>query len=217
VRQPQLGRCRQKSQIWASNHPRFSQGSKGIIPRMAEAAGLIIAAIIAAVVAFLTLVISKEQSVSEFRQQWIDALRKDIAIIVGRVIAIQGRSFDKSKADWTGFHRAIVRIRLRLNPKERRKEEEDATRAVLETLEKLESMFPVDHTQSQHHELNELVRKLVDNSQKILKSNWDRVREGEEGYRKAKSRAVNTFWVSLFIGAVVGIRYVFYRLNMICQ
>jgi ElaB/YqjD/DUF883 family membrane-anchored ribosome-binding protein len=186
---------------------------------MGEAIGLIIAAVIAAVVAFLSLVISKEQSVSEFRQQWIDALRKDIAIIIGRVIAIQGESLDKNKDDWTGFHRAIVRIRLRLNPKENSAGEKHETEAVLKALEELESMFPIVHASAkpQHHELNDLVKKLVDNSQKILKANWDRVREGEEGYRKAKSWAVNTFWVSILIGIVVGIGYVFYKLNMICH
>jgi hypothetical protein len=186
---------------------------------MAEAVGLIIAAIIAGVVAFLSLIISKEQSVSEFRQQWIDALRRDIAIIVGRVIAIQGKSFDKSKADWTGFHRAIVRIRLRLNPKEQRREEEEATKAVLETLEKLESMFPIDHTstQSQHQELNEFVKKLVNNSRTILKANWDRVRDGESGYQNAKRRSVIAIKASTVIGVIVAIGYGLYRLNMICR
>jgi hypothetical protein len=131
---------------------------------MNEAGGLIIAAIIAGVVAigaaiitafvsFLTLIISKEQSVSEHRQEWIDALRKDIALIVGRVIAIHGESIiepddddqDKLwfrlKGDWTGFHRVIVRIRLRLNPKENREGERQETQAVLKALDDLESIF----------------------------------------------------------------------------
>ena len=46
---------------------------------MSEAGGLIVAAIIAGAVAFVSLIISKEQSISEFRQQWIDELRKDVA------------------------------------------------------------------------------------------------------------------------------------------
>ena len=72
---------------------------------MGEAIGLIIAAIIAGVVSFLSLIISKEQSISDFRQQWIDALRKDIAIIVGRVVAIHGESIVEHKENqeelWT--------------------------------------------------------------------------------------------------------------------
>jgi hypothetical protein len=183
---------------------------------MSEAIGLIIAAIIAAVVAFLTLIISKEQSVSEFRQQWIDALRKDIAIIVGRLIAIQGSH--PPKDDWQGFHRVIVRIRLRLNPDEAREGEEAETRAVLDTLKKLESMFPIVNASAkpQRHELDDLVRTLVNNSQRILKANWDRVREGEDGYQKAKSRAVIAVWVSVATAVIVGIGFGLYRLNMIC-
>ena len=183
---------------------------------MAEAIGLIIAAIIAAVVAFLTLIISKEQSVSEFRQQWIDALRKDIAIIIGRLIAIQGSH--PPKDDWQGFYRVIVRIRLRLNPDEAREGEKEETKAVLDTLRTLESMFPIVNASEnpQPHQLKGLVKTLVDNSRRILKANWDRVREGEDGYRKAKSRAVIAFWVSVATAVIVGIGYGLYKLNMIC-
>lgn len=194
---------------------------------MGEAVGLIVAAIIAGVVAFLSLIISKEQSVSEFRQQWIDALRKDIAIIVGRVIAIQGESIAKHKdeeklrvslkPDWTGFHRVIVRIRLRLNPDEARGKEGPATKAVLDTLGKLESLFANASAKPQFHELDDLVKTLVDNSQVILKKNWDRVREGEDGYQKAKSRALTAIKASTVIGVIVGIGYGLYRLNMICH
>jgi hypothetical protein len=191
---------------------------------MGEAVGLIVAAIIAGVVAFLSLIITKEQSVSDFRQQWIDALRKDIAIIVGRVIAIHGESIKHKdnhdalwanlKGDLTGFNRVIVRIRLRLNPNEKREKEGPATKAVLDTLEKLKSVFasPKPH----FHELDGLVNVLVDNAQLILKENWDRVREGEAGYQKAKSRAVIAIKVSTVIGVIVGIGYGLYRLNMLC-
>lgn len=47
-----------------------------------QAVGATIAAIVAALVALLGLIISKEQKVSEFRQQWIDALRADIAATI---------------------------------------------------------------------------------------------------------------------------------------
>jgi hypothetical protein len=48
-----------------------------------QAVGAVIAAIIAGSIALLGLIISKEQKVSEFRQQWIDALRQDIAPLYG--------------------------------------------------------------------------------------------------------------------------------------
>ena len=194
---------------------------------MGEAIGLIIAAIIAAVVAFLSLVISKEQAVSEYRQQWIDALRKDIAQIVGRVIAIHGESiiepedddqnklWTKVKPDWTGFHRVIVRIRLRLNPKESSPGEKQETEAVLKALDELESIFR--SKRPRFDRIDPLIKTLVENSQVILKENWNRVRDGEDGYRKAKSRAVIAIKVSAVIGVIVGIGYGLYGLNMICH
>jgi hypothetical protein len=188
---------------------------------MTEAGGLIVAAIIAGVVAiiaaiitgvvsFLSLITSKEQSVSEHRQQWIDALRKDIAIIVGRVTAIHGESIVKHKdgqdelwarlkGELTGFNRVIVRIRLRLNRKEKGEKEGPATKAVLDTLEKLKSIFA--SPQPQFHELDGLVNTLVDNSQVILKENWNRVRDGEPIYQKAKR---NT-WIAVKIFASLGV------------
>ena len=188
---------------------------------MSEAGGLIVAAIIAGavaiiaaiitgVVSFLSLIISKEQSVSEFRQQWIDALRKDIAIIVGRVIAIHGESIVKHKdnqdelwarlkGELTGFNRVIVRIRLRLNPNEKGEKEGPATKAVLDTLEKLKSVFA--SPKPQFHELDCLVNTLVDNSQVILKENWDRVRDGEPVYQEAKR---NT-WIAVKVFAGLGV------------
>jgi hypothetical protein len=194
---------------------------------MTEAGGLIIAAIIAgavavvaaiitAIVSFLSLIISKEQSVSEFRQQWIDALRNDIAIIVGRVIAIQGESIakhqdeeklrDSLKKNWTGFHRVIVRIRLRLNPKEDRKEEKQATKDVLTALDELESIF--GSAKPRFDLLQPLIKTLVDNAQVILKENWDRVRDGELVYRRTKWG----MFIFAIAGAIAVISYIGLRL-----
>ncbi|MGA8215601.1 MAG: hypothetical protein WB799_18530 [Candidatus Sulfotelmatobacter sp.] len=176
----------------------------GLTNESYEAFGLIVAAIIAGVVAFLSLIISKEQSVSEFRQQWIDALRKDIAIVVGRVIAIQGESLAKHKEDWTGFHRVIVRIRLRLNPNEAGKKEGPATKAVLATLVKLESMFASASVKTHFHELDDLVKTLVDNSQVILKENWDRVRSGETTYQITKWTAL-VFTIAFIVLSIASV------------
>src|SRR5437764_8500336 len=108
-----------------------------------QAVGAIVAAIIGGFVAFLSLVISKEQTVSNFRQQWIDALRQDIASLVSHITGIHGESivertepkddlWRRVKDDFTRFNEVIVRIRLRLNPDESRKKEKPATVAVLD-------------------------------------------------------------------------------------
>ena len=109
----------------------------------------------------------------------------------------------------------IVRIRLRLNPKESSPGEKQETEAVLKALDELESTF--DSRKPRFDRLEPLIKTLVENSQVILKENWNRVREGEDGYKKAKTWAVKIFWFFLFVGVVVGIGYGFYELNMICR
>lgn len=73
--------------------------------------------------------ISKEQKVSEFRQQWIDALREDIAAAIryGHSILRSSRKWEENSPEWESVYRedfagvteATARIRLRLNPKEK--------------------------------------------------------------------------------------------------
>ncbi len=50
------------------------------------AAGAILAAVIAGAFSFLSLVMSKEQKVSEFRQDWINSLREDICKFVSAIV-----------------------------------------------------------------------------------------------------------------------------------
>jgi len=173
---------------------------------MSEATGLIVAAIIAGFVAFFSLIISKEQTVSDFRQQWIDELRKDIATVSSCVFSIHGTSiarnkneqelWDRVKTDFIHFKEVIARIRLRLNPNETRKVEGPATSAVLGSLTELESIF--GSATPQFHKLESLVATLVSNANVILKENWHRVRSGEPIYQITK-------WLTLGITVAVAI------------
>jgi hypothetical protein len=162
---------------------------------MSEAVGVIVAAIIAGWVAFFSLIISKEQTVSEFRQRWVDELRKDIASLVACVSGIHGDSIVKRnddegqlwptvKADVTHFNEVIARIRLRLNPAEKRGKEGPATQTLLGALKELESVF--SSREPQFHKIQPLVRTVVSEAQIILKENWQRVRSGEPVYRITK-------------------------------
>jgi hypothetical protein len=106
-----------------------------------EAVGAVIAAVIAGLVAFFSLIISKEQTISGFRQQWIDALRSDVASPVTYVVGIHGDSIAKKndgvdlwgkvKENFTRFQELEARIKLRLNPHEERKQKFEATEANL--------------------------------------------------------------------------------------
>jgi hypothetical protein len=163
-----------------------------------EAVGAIVAATIAGFVAFFSLIITKEQTVSSFRQQWIDALREDISAVSAYASGIHGASivkrnsgqelWDSVKEDFAGLNLVLAKIRLRLNPDEKKKKEREATLTVLETLKDLESIF--SSANPQFHRLDALVITLVSAAHVILKENWKRVRSGEPVYQITK-------WVAL--------------------
>ncbi|MDH3998607.1 MAG: hypothetical protein OET90_07185 [Desulfuromonadales bacterium] len=105
------------------------------------AAGAVLAASVTGAISFVNLIISKDQKVSEFRQEWINRLRDDIAEYLGHVSAISAiwqsisLSKDKSRIDGEDLkdfvdriqndircgRKAHCRIVLRLNPKEHKK------------------------------------------------------------------------------------------------
>lgn len=165
-----------------------------------QAVGGIVAALIAGGVALLGLIISKEQEVSEFRQQWIDALREDIAAVIAHSHGIHGSSiaqrapqqslWDTVRDDATGIRQASARIRLRLNPNEKNKNEKAANEAVLEALKEYESIFA--SPAPDFFKLAGISDKLLSAAQIVLKENWERVRSGELVYRITR-------WVALFI------------------
>ena len=183
-----------------------------------EAVGAVVAATIAGFVAFFSLIISKEQSVSNFRQQWIDALRQDIAPVVSYIVGIHGESvakhkkneelWEKVKADFTRFHELAARIKLRLNPKEARKKdgEADATKAVLDVVDEIDGLF--SSPEPQFYQLEALTKKLVENSQTILKANWRRVRSGETVYWITK-------WLALAFAVLAAIWLLLHKVKVV--
>jgi len=177
---------------------------------MTEPSAVIVAAVVAGFVAFLSLIISKEQTVSNFRQQWIDDLRKDVAEIAALVSGIylewlakrgqdQTQLWERVKTDLTGLIELMARVRLRLNPDEKRKTEGPATRAVLSALAEIESVFDGGH---EFRKLNSFLTRLTEGTQVILKENGKRVRSGEPVYKTTKW-ATFGFALAAFVGWLI--------------
>src|SRR5579872_5084120 len=98
------------------------------------AIGAITAALITACFSYLNLIVSKEQKVSEFRQQWIDAFRKELADLTAAVFFIKyhyaSHEFDHGPAaersdlskslqeSHEKYAFAVTSILLRINPAE---------------------------------------------------------------------------------------------------
>lgn len=178
------------------------------------AVGAVLAATITGVISLLGLTIAKEMKVSEFRQTWIDALRADLASLVASVHAISD-ALDATKLnavtysgpleiwkavrdDWNSANRTITAIRLRVNPNE--------SQDLLDILKSLEAEF-LPGKQIEKERLRKLETSLVDTAQKLLKTEWKVVRDGEPVYRLTKSIVLIIVLAGLFVCGIL----VFYR------
>ena len=160
-----------------------------------SAATALVAVVVSPIVSFK---IAKRQinasNVSSKRQVWIDELRKDVAealALISRVQELKRPSPDLSREEQLGvFDRRVeaelratellMRIKLRLNPNE--EEHNDLVRA----FQALSSASPdpkPDETDEQKLKLLagffSARDKVLAITQKILKSEWNRVRKGE--------------------------------------
>lgn len=177
-------------------------------------AGIMFAAIVGGFFSFISLVSSKEQKVSEFRQDWINGLRADLSIFFSSARAlcrtmqetrspnttdddIQDFKFGKEKI---GHMRlagadALYRVKLRLNKNE---PEHKELQRLLETSIKIQNQINIDKGLD-YTEALDAIERASDYSQDILKSEWERVKNGEPTYRYSKKIAA----VVLFIGFVL--------------
>lgn len=175
------------------------------------ALGAIIAAVITGLLSLLGLIISKEQKTSEFRQQWIDCLRNDIAELLGNIeSAIQhiraikndinaqpsaGVSnsvvFERIKGDIREAERLYHQILLRINPDEHKK--------ISDILEEMREEFNKGDIPSPE-EFHKLEQKLIKITQSILKKEWNRVKDGEPAFKIAKYVSIIFILTVLVIG-----------------
>ncbi len=152
------------------------------------------AAFIGAFVALMTIIITKEQKVSEFRQAWINAFRDDLADAISSastLTVIVQRSMPDNTPDmyreWARFTAALARIELRLNlSEETHRKLEEYIRKAEELMREME-LSPESYHPS---EWIELQIEVVAVSQKLLKIEWNRVKSGERYYRFAKSSLI---------------------------
>lgn len=162
------------------------------------AIGAIIAAFIASLFSFLGLIISKEQKTSEFRQAWIDSLRREISQFISAAYSIHASTVRETSEDKTDRYRpkaedlvlldeAAAIIRLRLNPSE------SSSEKVLAKITQIENMLdPAKGGGCKKPEginyklLKEAEEDLISEASRLLKVEWKRVKSGEWMYVAAK-------------------------------
>ena len=164
---------------------------------MLEISDVAIAAIITGLISLLGLIISKEQKISEFRQEWINALRSEISSLISHANAIHGglvtkQLWDNMKSDYLGINEATANIRLRLNVTE------VESKKVLDKLEELEKQFTPPGRTPNHEELNKLQNEITDEARILLKNEWIRVKKGENIYR-----ITCLIWLTVIVSGIV--------------
>lgn len=168
-------------------------------------------AFFAGVVSLVGLIIAKEHRVSDFRQAWIDALRGEIASLVGRANAInewlmsieerKAKTADSANAgavavdeyklvhaDVFKMEEALAMIELRLNPNEHK------AKPLLQKAQAVVCEVRLDKAVC-CRKLKSIEKELLEESKNYLKEEWDRVKNGEPQHRVA-------MWSSFIIGVI---------------
>jgi hypothetical protein len=146
--------------------------------------GTVIAGLVAALASLLGLVISKESKVSEFRQKWIDELRKDTASflsLAGDYAA--DRMLGQSKSTEKINQKAAM-IRLRLNLKE--KDHRELLESIQSLRDRAAQQQPTQSTaalQAAQQAFGVAVADSADIAARILKREWNVVKRGELVYK----------------------------------
>jgi len=142
---------------------------------------------VAALVSIYGVMMSKEQSISEFRQTWINELRDEIAefLSITTHLANINTIIHPSQDILTSHYKILLnlnnisfKLQLRLNPDEYQPE--------INLIEEINNIVKSQLLSKDDNELNvmneklhELTKTFVDKSTIILKKEWERVKQGE--------------------------------------
>lgn len=145
----------------------------------------VIAGVIAALASLLGLVISKESKVSEFRQKWIDELRKDIAAALSLAGEYAGnRLLGQSSGSTEKINQKVALIRLRLNLEE--EDHEALFQSIKSLKEQAVNLPPAPNSAvllASQHAFGVAVADSADIAAKVLKREWNVVKSGERVYK----------------------------------
>lgn len=147
--------------------------------------GAVGAAIIAGFVSILGLIIGKEQKISEFRQAWIDDLRKCMVAYLVQINAIADAIRARAQPgapnttaiidSYKALNEASHGIILRINPTEK------PAKALLKSMESFESLAAINANLTPNN-IKAAEEEYVTASKDLLKYEWKRVKRGERTY-----------------------------------
>lgn len=184
---------------------------ENIPPGLFVPIGAVTAALIAGFFSFLNLVISKEQKVSEFRQEWIGKLRDDLCRYVASIRYLSGanqtwinqgypdplKHYENMRLTVEAASHAYCSVRLLLNPDGKDKAVNKLTDDFIAKLDIVKK-----HTEAnKYDDARSAAEELVEKLQPILKCEWSRVKKGEPIYRITRGIAFSII-IFGFLGGI---------------
>jgi hypothetical protein len=139
--------------------------------------------------------ISNQSKISDFRQQWINTLREDAATLIAHTFVVYAASAGENlNESYLQLHQTSARIRLRLNPEEKR---------TLRVIAAMNEMRAANHTAPppDFSVLTGRVEEFAAAMQAVLKSEWRGVKWGEPLYRivRVLVMTVALIWFAVFL------------------
>ncbi|HAS8182883.1 hypothetical protein VVDAL79087_03869 [Vibrio vulnificus] len=164
---------------------------------------------VSGLISVVNLTVSKEHKISELRQSWIEGLREDLSTLLSlHISVINAHTCEvlKGPVNYAKFYENHIglmekstelyhRIKLRLNVKEHE--------TLIALLDDLDVSIVDFRRLNDSEQMKYLIRQLNDLSQQLLKTEWERVKEGEPGFKKLK-----LFGFSLIFSSLI---YALYR------
>jgi hypothetical protein len=184
---------------------RFGETGKGKKQKIMDVSvGAVGTAVIAGLVSVLGLIISKEQKVSEFRQAWIDELRKCLVSYLVNINAIvdavrlkkvgNGNDTTDLATSYKALNEASHGITLRVN------ENEKPAKRLLKTMHEFEALAK-DNANLTPENILAVETRFLNHSKRLLKFEWKRVKRGEKTF-------IWTKWIVVVITAVMIVYFV---------
>lgn len=174
--------------------------------------GAVTAAFVTGIFSYLALVISKENKVSELRQEWIDELRKELAEFFASVIAVEYKirtlsavyhpnkipPAEQDKAIFEPYLMGLIAINRALQRLHTEGKTNAQSAAVVAEIEKIRRLF----LENKFREGRDHVDATRSVAQVLLKSEWERVKKGEPTFYWSK-RAFGAVLTVSFLGLCV--------------
>ncbi|NIK02185.1 hypothetical protein [Xanthomonas cannabis] len=174
------------------------------------ALGAVLAALVAGFFSFIGLVSSKENKISEFRLNWIDGLRDEVAKFTSattELVRLDTHQGEITVAEWLELgaqpyrdaRESLSKIQLRLNPDHVASQIEGNDAKLMAAVVIARSHFnKAVNGNGSYDAVTEHVDLVRSAAAPLLKEQWERVKKGEPTYRRVRVVA----WLIILLGVL---------------